>query len=178
MIETARIVLQDCKFAIRNYSIKLQSEELRICWISILSLLRTVGHVLDKVDKKKSRENEQAISEWWQTIVKSKPEPKIFWEFIDKYRNEMLKTYNHGIERYMTINGPEINGKKTYFQIDNANSRGGTGDSPGSVTTSYLKDGVFAGQYEKDIANQAYDWWSLQLDLIDQRIVEIEKTTQ
>jgi hypothetical protein len=66
----------------------------RLYWISAVVLLRTTGHVLDKVDATKSPILQSIISDFWRQLKASK-EP-IFWEFIDAERNNIVKTFTSG----------------------------------------------------------------------------------
>ncbi|MEX3982138.1 hypothetical protein AB4Y45_24530 [Paraburkholderia sp. EG287A] len=103
MTRAARIVLQDTRHAIREHSDTLQAEAFRVSWFGIVGLLRSVGHVLDKVDAESSPEMRRAIREKWSELTATRPEPMIFWGFIEAERNRFLKNYEHGIERTLTI---------------------------------------------------------------------------
>jgi hypothetical protein len=151
----ALVVLQDLKHAIRNYDCSLQAESFRISWLAIVSLLRAVGHVLDKVDGKTSTALKRAISNKWTSLNDSRPEPRIFWEFIHSERNRFLKEYVHGIQRTATV-PTLVPGVSATFDL--ANARGGT-LSPLPPPHSCLSSGPFAGRNEKEIAWEAYEWW-------------------
>ncbi|WP_156179759.1 MULTISPECIES: hypothetical protein [Delftia] len=167
MTRAARIVLQDAKFAISKHSNTLQSEWFRISWFGIIGLLRSVGHVLDKVDSQISPSMAYAIRVKWAELQKSKPEPSIFWEFIESERNRILKSYEYGIDRNLTVAGPyDDNRGATVVRIDCANSRGGQ-INPGAPLRSWISTGHYSGKYEKDIAWEAHDWWQSYLDEID-----------
>jgi hypothetical protein len=166
MTELARVVLQDLKRAIEKHSDMLQSEEFRVSWFAITGLLRAVGHVLVKVDAETSPSLKRAVEEKWRDMVRSKPEPAIFWHFIEFERNRFLKNYEHGISRTLTVPGPDLHGKPTIIVVDCANSRGGA-FSPGATLESKIADGPFAGRREREIAWKAYDWWKEYLDEVD-----------
>lgn len=166
MTERARVVLQDLKRAIEKHSDKLQSEEFRVSWFAITGLLRAVGHVLGKVDAESSPILKRAIDEKWRALVASKPEPAIFWHFIELERNRFLKNYEHGISRTLSVPGPALDGKPTVIVVDCANSRGGA-FSPGATLESKIADGPFAGRREREVAWDAYDWWKCYLDEVD-----------
>ena len=166
----AHVVLQDAKFAIEAHTDTLQSEYFRISWISVITLLRAVGHVLKKVDAETSPELKAAIEKKWSELQKTKPEPQIYWGFIECERNRFLKNYEHGIQRWFTFSGPTIDGKKTFISADGANSRGGQ-FSPGSKYESVISNGPFAGRSERSVAWDAYNWWENYLKDIE-RICE------
>lgn len=167
MTARARMVLQDCKHAISRYSDELQGEALRVSWVSIIVLLRTVGHVLAKVDRRASEPIARAIDAWWYQLKATRPEPTIFWEFIDKDRNQMLKLYEANIDRRLTGNGPMVDGKPTKVSISLTSMRGGRVSVRGGDLTSVIKEGPFAGRHELEIAREAYEWWKGELDAID-----------
>jgi len=170
MTAKARIVLQDCQSAVQSHTLDLQGEELRVSWVAILTLLRAVGHVLDKADSKSSPAMASAIAEWWRDINASKPEPAIFWQFIENSRNRVIKLYEHGISRQLILKGPELEGAPTTIWIDQANARGGKITSHDGEVISRLADGsTFAGQSERDVAFEACKWWKGVLDGIDAR---------
>lgn len=176
MTAKARIVLQDCKLAIKRHTLNLQGEELRASWVAILALLRAIGHVLSKVDSKQSPEMNQSIDEWWKALINTKPEPAIFWGFIESGRNNLIKMYEHGISRHLIVPGPEFEGKPSTIWIDQANSRGGGIRSEQGYAVSNLATGPFAGRYEKEVASEACNWWLEILNIIDERAKEIENS--
>ncbi|MFC1509769.1 hypothetical protein ACFL60_08835 [Candidatus Omnitrophota bacterium] len=169
MTQHAKIVLQDAKYAISHHNDQLQSEWFRISWISVVTLLRAVGNVLKNVDSLSSPEMKRSINEKWEEINKSKPEPKIFWEFIVKERNRFLKNYKHGIDRSI-ITITALSGG--LLKVDCGDSRGGQ-FSPGSKLTSIITSGSFEGRYEKEVAWEAYNWWEEYLNEIDEMVKKL-----
>lgn len=163
MTHAARVVLQDAKHAIARHNDTLQSEAFRVSWFAIIGLLRAVGHVLDKVDSEASPAMKQAIKDKWSQLQRTRPEPKIFWGFIEGERNRFLKNYEHGISRSITVPAAT---EGYWVTVDCGNSRGGE-FAPGSKLESFISDGPYAGCYEKDVAWQAYDWWAAYLDEVD-----------
>ena len=48
----ARIVLADCEMALADFNASVNANEfMRPRWVSLITLLRAVGHVLEKVDR-------------------------------------------------------------------------------------------------------------------------------
>lgn len=166
MTTKARVVVQDAKYAIEAHTGTLQAEHFRISWIALVTLLRAVGHVLKKVDCSESAARKAAIEQKWKELSITKPEPAIFWGFIELERNRFLKNYEHGIRREVTVLGPAFKGTETTISIDVGN-RGGGGGGLVSGLQSTISSGPFAGQSERAIAWQAYDWWVSYLDEID-----------
>ena len=93
-------VLDDAWVSCRLMEGALNDEELRVHWVSTICLLRMVGHVLDKVDSKLSESHKSVIEEWWARVNKNKPEPTIFWTFINESRNLVLKEYELNFVTY------------------------------------------------------------------------------
>jgi hypothetical protein len=164
MTKHARIVLQDCKHAINKHTDGLQAEDFRISWISVVTLLRAVGHVLEKVDAQQSPAMKKAIHQKWEELRLSRPEPHIFWSFIEEERNRFLKNYKHGIVRKTTFD-TLVPGVRA--SVDLANARGGKISASVSETESYISSGQFEGINEHTVAWMAYEWWKNYLDEID-----------
>ncbi len=70
--------------------------EWRLNWVAGVALLRTIGHVLAKVDAKESERHSEEIAAFWRELKSHPTENEIFWEFIEKERNNLLKTYSFG----------------------------------------------------------------------------------
>jgi len=92
MTTAARLVLGDCERILADIKEDMPSELWRPRWAGLVALLRAVGHVLDKVDGARSPEAKRAIQAAWKDLSDSKPEPRIFWEFVEAERNNVLKT--------------------------------------------------------------------------------------
>lgn len=88
-------------FHFQNSDVADGDEELpewRLYWVAGISLLRTIGHVLAKVDAKSSAQHSRAIVTLWDRFKSDRDESWIFWEFIEKERNNLLKTYSFGAQ--------------------------------------------------------------------------------
>ncbi len=86
-------------FMFQNSDVADGEEELpewRLSWVAGLALLRAIGHVLAKVDAKTSLAHGEAITAIWQGFQADRAGSAIFWEFIEKERNNLLKTYSFG----------------------------------------------------------------------------------
>src|SRR3954453_7659961 len=87
----AREVLARCEYLLAE----LRDKPTGIAWqtklSAVIALLRSVGHVLHKVDANKSEPLKKAVEQWWKAINSTKPRPEIFWQFIDEERNLILK---------------------------------------------------------------------------------------
>lgn len=86
-------------FHFQNSDIVDGDEELpewRLHWVSGLAMLRTIGHVLAKVDALDSPAHAAAVGGLWATLKKDRKSSEIFWNFIEDERNNLLKTYTFG----------------------------------------------------------------------------------
>ncbi len=100
----ARLVLEDAKEASKELpeyggQTSPDNSTVRRRWIAVMALLRAVGHVLHKVDGNTNEFLRKAVNEKWQD------RPIIFTEFIEKYRNAVLKRYEHPDISYEMIMG-------------------------------------------------------------------------
>ena len=175
MTSAARLVLSDARFAVEAHGEQLHGEAFRISWFAVVGLLRAVGHVLSTLDRNTSPEMRRSIDRHWSELQGSKPDPAIFWGFIEFERNRYLKNYEHGILRRRVFLSSD---NKTPIALDLANSQAGmmvqvvsAGSLPNDVAhrsvVSTIADGPFAGRSERQVAVQALDWWSEYLDKVD-----------
>lgn len=161
------MVLEDCRWAIRQHANDLSGREFRGSWLSIVTLLRAVGHVLREVDRKTSMALAAAIDAKWDEWKRGKPKPEIFWQFIQSERNSVLKVYRFGVERGLTIPGPELKGAPTSIAIDYVHANAGGSDP--DATFSRLVEPAFQGRHEREVALEAVAWWQETLDDIEKR---------
>jgi hypothetical protein len=122
-----------------------------------LALLRAVYHVLKHRDVSENPALEAAFRRWDAELLRSKPKPEIYWEFIVSERNQLLKEYAAAPVRNVTT--PEI-----AFDLS-------TGESLelGTLRQHYLmEDGVFKGEDQRRLIKRSIEWWLHQLNLLDQ----------
>jgi hypothetical protein len=122
----------------------------RVIWTAAISLLRSVGHTLDKVDRGNGPELSAAIDDAWAVWGSQREEHAIFW-FIDDARNLVLKegtTYRE--------NGRGSVGQSITVRI-------GSGHRVGYP----VYDTRFPGIDQKELLTMAVRWWHDQLDLIE-----------
>lgn len=72
--------------------------EWRMMWLSQVTLLRVIGHVLAKVDVEASTLHKLAINDMWAKWKVERLHNWIFWDFIEDERNNLLKAYQFGVE--------------------------------------------------------------------------------
>lgn len=164
MTKKAREVLEDARYALKRHTDDLQGVEFRISWLAILSLLRAVWHVLERVDAKSSPEMHRAF----QTIKQrtQKPNPPILWDFIKPARDQMVKEFSLGVNRtrFKISNVPVPHAYELH--VDVGNQRGAVAARMDGVR-SVISNGPYAGQSEKQVAVEAYRWLKSMLDEVD-----------
>jgi hypothetical protein len=74
--------------------------------VSIVALLRAVGHVLDKVDARADADVAYVV-EQWNALKMTKPKPEMLWEFIESERNSVVKQHEFGFARTIVATKPQ-----------------------------------------------------------------------
>jgi hypothetical protein len=141
-------VLSDCKGALEELD-GTSGSIWRRRFITAITLLRAVGHILHKVDSKTSNIYKEAIDSRWKIWVKDKLKHEIFWNFIEKERNFILKEYQ--------ING----GQSATVYI---------GDVPSCMYYYPMNDGIYKGRDQRDLIMEAIKWWEIELKIIEDEI--------
>jgi hypothetical protein len=166
----ARSALADCRWALAQYSSELSGPPLRVAWIGIVTLLRAVGHVLHKIDSQHNSDVDQIVKELWSHWTSTKPEPEIFWEFIESERNTVLKQYEFGFSRTVQVRRSEEGPVTTELRGDLL-----ARSEPQQLRQRELRDlqslivaGPFRGRSESEVAAAAIEWW-------EQTLIEIER---
>ena len=83
-------------FEFQNSDADEECTEWRLYWVAGIALLRTIGHVLNKVDSTTSITHKRAVDQAWADWKSNPSDNGIFWDFIEKERNNLLKTYDFG----------------------------------------------------------------------------------
>lgn len=162
MTTNARAVLQDCEAALGDLRSGATGLLWRTRWVAAVALLRTVGHVLDKVDGRRSPQLRTAVGAAYEELNRTRPEPRIFWQFIEEERNNLLKVYEFGVQQNVTLRPAT-----PWFNLGT-----GEGGSAGGGPTTYehlVRGGQFAGQDPREVVQQAIDWWKEYLADVDRR---------
>jgi hypothetical protein len=153
----ARKPLEDAKWALERLEVTEDLQEFRVMWAATVALLRTVGHVLDKVDGASNSKLEVSIRSAWAEWKSDAEVHKIFWNFIEKERNTVLKEYEFNFE-LGTLQSVVINGEDGVSQLIQ--------ELPEWVYVP-LSSEDYQGDDARDIAQEAIDWWEGQLDRIE-----------
>jgi hypothetical protein len=164
----ARNVLNDCRVARTLLEEETDLQRWRIHWAAAVALIRAVGHVLDKVDGANSSLRIAARARYvqWQS---PNEEHKIFREFIEKERNNLLKEYLINVHPLEDV---AILVEGTALPVD--------GGEPIRLSQVFklneniyrpLLDGPWAGDDARDVLSEAISWWEDELDVIDREVL-------
>lgn len=149
MTERARWALKDCRDAALELRQNNDVFAWRRRWLTVVSLLRAIGHILKKIDSKQSQNYKHAIDLWWRDLNSNKPENEIFWKFIESERNSLLKEYRtEGTFKEIIT---------THFATNQTVI----------ATSSNFEDGNFRGRSTIEVVEEAIHWWEAQLAKID-----------
>ena len=139
----------------------------RVLWAGALALIRSVGHVLHKVDGADpavSHHVDVAYRRWKSEKTKN----AIFWEFIEAERNNILKEYRFNLHPLkhvdvavvMTVQHPDTG---ELLQIPEIVPIGENIYRP-------VLDGYSEGDDARDVYREALDWWENELTAIDRKL--------
>jgi hypothetical protein len=160
MTKVARQVLGDAATALADFEASAGTAYWRTRWVALVALLRAVGHILDKVDAAADPRLGRASGAAWRKLGTTKPEPRVFWDFIDDERNNVLKAYQFGAGLNITVR-PGAAWRNTV-----TGESGGTESGPTTYDT-FMRSGSFAGEDPRELARRAIGFWTAYLDGID-----------
>jgi hypothetical protein len=163
----AREVLDDCRLALALLEDDVDVQRWRVHWAAAITLLRAVGHVLDKVDGADPLIKDAADSAFrrWKG---QDPKHELFREFIERERNNLLKEYRTDVHPLVEVP----------IAIEMTTEPVGGGDP---VRTCHivdirenvyrpLVDGPWTGDDARDVLGEAIAWWEDQLTSIDREV--------
>lgn len=128
-------VLKDAKAALEKFDANPIDVDFRHLVVLCLALLRAVGHVLDRENQ---GNNKAKATDYFKQHV----EPaEIFRDFINEYRNSLLKTYS-----------AKINWQSN-TTLDNQHSM-----------AYEMEDGVYSGRDIRELIREAIEFWQVHLD--------------
>jgi hypothetical protein len=149
MVLNAQRVLADYKHALELLQEESHPDSFRVFWVAEISLVRAVGHVLQKVDGR-DEVVKAAVASAYASWKADRSGNAIFWDFIEEERNQVLKQYEIGF-----FAGP----------VDVV--AGGQVHSLDDHLFCPITDGPFAGEDCRDILEQAIGWWEQQLAAVE-----------
>jgi hypothetical protein len=171
----AREALEWCRHGHQKMGTNPTGPDWVLVWAGTIALLRAVGHALLNEDAKRDASLEKEQLAWWDKLKATKPNPSIFWQFIERDRNRFLKEAELTAGQSATV----------FVQGVSANGRAGDVSGrivgqeppqpeeqpplPSAIYTYHINSGPFAGQDPRDLVRDAIEWWEKQLDDIDQK---------
>lgn len=166
MTANARRVLQDCRVALSLLEEEKALFRWRIHWVAAITLIRAVGHVLDKVDGKNAeiKSIASALFKSW----KHGDQNIIFRDFIDQERNSVLKEYTfnlHPLEKVDVAISVKL--RNSDGEIIDSSEVFGIGENIYRPMLGEYRSGDDA----RDVYSDAIEWWELQLNTIDRSTV-------
>lgn len=143
---------RDCTFAIeelRNERVSLSSWKVK--WAGICSLLKASIHLMRAKDAKSCMPEtlRRELIEVWHRLGSERSKYKIFWEFIDKERNNILKEYDFSAYAVVLADdGSVSNATPTLLRIL----------SEGEKEALVIRGGAYDGRLALDVASEAAQW--------------------
>ncbi len=149
---TAKTVLGDCKNAHALLEEESDPIRFRLFWIAGVALLRSVGHVLQKVDAERSPAVKLQVERVYSQWKRDRETNAILWEFIENERNNILKEYQIGflaepIEVVVQPNAQPFSLDENLF--------------------CPIAEGRYAGEDGRDVMADAISWWEKQIDILE-----------
>jgi hypothetical protein len=155
----AREVPFDCKRALEDFEAAGPTPYWRTRWTAVVALLRAVGHVLQKIDAAQSPEFKKAIDDAWARLKQTKPEPRIFWEFIEAERNNVLKVYEVSARLNVTVRpGPAV--------LSFSDSIAAYQSDP-TTYESFIRLGFYGGRDALAVCREALVFWEKFLNDVE-----------
>ncbi|TPL97442.1 hypothetical protein [Mesorhizobium sp. B2-3-10] len=145
-------VCGDCRYAISGLREERPAfSSWRVQWAGICALLKTSIHLLGKKDARACLPPvlRQSLKDAWVELGRRRSEFPLFWEFIDKERNNILKEYD--ISAYPAIIRSDGTVDQTSYSLLYM-----LGEAEEEALI--LRGGPYDGQFALDVAADATDW--------------------
>jgi hypothetical protein len=162
----AREVFKDCQHAADQLGKAIDEQRLddaKIFWFASLAMLRSIGHVLHKVDAKTYG---TAFADQLKTRYEQWKQEPVFADFIERERNIILKEYDSSLEVQSTTEDDYLlleNGGRLLLEDGGSIIIGTT-----TITTLIKARGVFAGSSPLTVLSDALAWWDQELSHFEQ----------
>ena len=155
----AREVLADCEQALADFQAAGLTPYWRTRWTGLVALLRAVGYVLKDIDAKQDDYLKKASDDAWYKLKSSKPDPLIFYGFIDLERHNVVHLYRIGARLNTEI--VPGSGRLSFYGESQQGLIGST-----SYKSSILS-GVFSGRDAIEVCREAIGFWKDYLDKVE-----------
>ena len=166
----AREVLDWCRYGHQKMRDNPTGLDWVLVWAGTIALLRAVGHALTKEDAESDRRLKNVQDAWWGRLKATKPDPHIFWEFIERDRNLLLKEAELTVRRLFQgflQDGIVLSNNSDGHELPQQRAPRAPPPLP-PIDTYQMKHGRFAGRDPRDLVTDAIEWWEKQLDYIEQ----------
>lgn len=168
----ARKVLLDCQLALEMLEDEENEQRWRVLWAGAVALLRSVGHVLRNVDGKDPALRpliDSAYDRWKADRAGN----AVFWEFIEKERNNILKEY-----RFHVHDAGEVDVVVTHDVVDAYAGHTLMMKEAFTLEDNLFRpvtDGFGQGEDARDIYRRAIEWWHSALSRIEAQLGAVEE---
>lgn len=143
-------VLDDSELALNLLEEEADPQRFRLYWLAAVSALRSVGHVLQKVDTSTSGAHRCAIDSAYIRWKQDKQTHRIFWLFIQDERNSVLK-----------------NADASVYPISQVLSHDAFSESEVDFDIyAPMLRGPWEGEDCRDVIREAISWWRSELSLV------------
>lgn len=163
MTTGARAVLNDCRVALDLLEDETDTQRWRVHWVGAVALIRAVGHVLDKVDGKSDTELGRLANVRFTRWKLGAGDDRIFVQFIDRERNNILKQYAFGVDTSEVV---------PVAVISIAHGHPPNVDGAFDLDENLFRPVIWDGAVEdaRDLYSQAIEWWKHALDELDREL--------
>lgn len=157
MTTRARLALADCEHALTDYEAGANTPFQWPRWVAVMTLLRTVGLVLERVDRPPADVATQGrMDAAWKRLKATKSKPHIFHDFINAERGDVVHRYDPSARVNVTI---RLGGVST----------GGGSNPAGPATYEFVMwKGPFEGRDSRELCREAIAFWRTYLDAIEE----------
>jgi hypothetical protein len=157
----ASVVLNDCRHALERLHDEKGEVGWRVQWIGAMALIRAVGHVLDDEAKDDSL-LKSVLRQKFKLQASDKAAKAIYWDFIKKERDLLLKEYRTSIY--------DGTGISLGIDADDGSSNLTEVFVLGENLFRPVLDGYGEGEDARDIYLEAIEWWAVELQDIYMRM--------
>jgi hypothetical protein len=162
-------VLSDCKVALAELRKNPQGQQWRIQWVGTLALLRTIANTFDfyKTNPAVHPDLQMELQDFYDRMAagKSTKTPPIYWSFIRDDTNDLLHYWKFSAAHHVTMQRDDdemiMTTEKWSAEPTRVHSVDTSGEHKGFTpgSTYLMKSGPFANQDQRDVVQQAIDWY-------------------
>ena len=169
MTEAARKVLEDCKAALDMLEEEGDEQRWRVLWAGAMALVRAVGHVLQKVDGEDPTVR-QLVDQAWKRWDADREANEVFWEFIQKERNNILKEYRFNVHDSAVVCLAAV-------ECDEAGNEVAI-ESPFTLDENLFRPieaGYQAGEDARNAYADAIGWWNAEISRMEAALTILKR---